>query len=111
MGLTFVLLMVANLLIELSVLMVVRGLWKDQPMGRLLLTCVTVNLVSYPLAYLCIEQDGLPYGATEALVFLTEGMLYCLTLDCQIKTAAQITTMTNTVSLLCSLLVTSGLAN
>ena len=46
--------------------MVVRGLWKDQPMGRLLLTCVTVNLVSYPLAYLCIEQDGLPYGATEA---------------------------------------------
>ena len=81
MGLTFVLLMVANLLIELSVLMVVRGLWTDQRMGRLLLTCVTVNLVSYPLAYLCIEQDGLPYGATEALVFLTEGMLYCLTLE------------------------------
>ena len=60
MGLTFVLLMVANLLIELSVLMVVRGLWKDQRMGRLLLTCVTVNLVSYPLAYLCMKKTGYP---------------------------------------------------
>lgn len=111
MGLTFVVLMLANLLIELSVVMGVRGLWKDQRIGQLLLTCVTVNLFSYPLAYLCIENDGLPYGATEVLVFLTEGMLYYLTLDCQIRTAAQITTMTNTVSLLCSSLFIIGLAN
>ena len=107
---TFVPLMVANLLTPLH-----PYSWssedcgKDQQtMGRLLPTCVTVNLVSYLLcATFALNKTGYPWSHRSSRL-PTEGMLYCLTLDCQIKTAAQITTMTNTVSLLCSLLSLVG---
>jgi len=102
---SFVLLFIANALIELAIATFLIGWIRRATEAVCLLTCLAANLFTYPIAYLAWEYSLASFSIIEAMVFIIETMIYRWTARCRWRDAVILSGATNLVTLFIGLWV------
>jgi len=98
---SFPFLLVVNVFLELVAAYIVIRWKRLEPQLYILLCCIAVNFLTYPIAYHVREQLLAPITIIEVAVFFVEAAAYRLSLGCRPRSAITLAFFTNLVTIGC----------